>query len=229
MAKQTPPSCAVLVPVMRRPQNALPFMTSFNNSGAHARVTAITDPDDTETRNAWINAGANVLVCHDGHTFAKKVNYGFANTTEPWVLLVGDDVIFHPGWLKAAIQAANTRFHVVSTNDMARDDLDALAPHPMIRRSYVIREGASFDGPGVLAHDGYHHWFVDTEISKVALKRDVFVFAPDARIEHLHPIFDKGEWDPIYELGQSHCEEDMETYKRRVTASNARQNHFQTL
>lgn len=208
---------AVLVPVMRRPRAAGPFMASLRASESpSAAVYAITDPEDYETRQAWRNAGATVLIGDRGCTFAQKVNYGYEATSEPWLLLVGDDVRFHPGWLDAAIQAAGERFNVVATNDMARDDLDKLATHPLIRRSYVKDQGASFDGPGMVAHEGYRHWYVDREWSFLAHERNTYTFAPDAMIEHLHPIFGKGESDDVYVLGQAAAQSDARVHRARL-------------
>lgn len=206
---------AVIVPVLNRPAAAEPFMRSWSASHPNgSRVYAVTDLEDTATRKAWEAAGATVLTSDRGSTFACKVNYGLEATQEPWLLLVGDDVRFHPGWLQAALKVGEIH-HVVSTNDGARDDLERLAVHPMMSRRYILERGASFDGPGLIAHEGYAHWYVDREWSLLAVERGVMAFAPDARIEHLHPIFGKGEMDDTYRLGQAAAREDQRTYTLR--------------
>ena len=206
---------AVLVPVLGRPAAAARFMSSWAVSGAAgSNVYAVTDVDDRETRQAWYDAGATVLTSDRGSTFAAKVNYGLEATSEPWLLLVGDDVTFHPGWLRAALEAGK-RAPVVSTNDLCRTDLDRLAIHPMIARSYIVERGASFDGPGLIAHEGYRHWYCDREWSLLAVDRDALVFAPDARIEHHHPIHGKAEMDDIYRLGRAAAERDRRLFQGR--------------
>ena len=206
---------AVIVPVLNRPAAAAQFMRSWSASHpAGSRVYAVTDLDDTETRKAWADAGATVLTSDRGSTFACKVNYGLEATQEPWLLLVGDDVRFHPGWLQAALKAGETH-PVVSTNDGARDDLHQLAVHPLMSRRYILERGASFDGPGLIAHEGYAHWYVDREWSFLAAERGVLGYAPDARIEHLHPIFGKAEMDATYQLGQAAAKDDQRTYTLR--------------
>lgn len=208
---------AVLVPVLGRPLAASAVMGSLRAAGdtLRARVYALTSPDDLASREAWAAEGATVLVSDRGSTFAQKVNYGYESTVEPWLLLIGDDVTFHPGWLDAALDAASDRYDVVSTNDLARKDLDELAVHPFIRRSYIENQGASFDGPGLIAHEGYKHWYVDREWSLLARERNTLVFAPDCKIEHHHPIWGKGNDDEIYKLGQSFANQDARTFRSR--------------
>ncbi len=207
---------AVIVPVIRRPAAAAPFMAAWGTATPPGRsaVYAIADPEDHPTIDAWAAAGATVLLGDRGPTFACKVNYGLEATSEPWLLLVGDDCRFHPGWLEAALEAGKDGA-VVSTNDLARDDLDRLAVHPMIERRYALERGASFDGPGLLAHEGYRHWFVDREWSFLASERDELVYAATVRIEHLHHLFGKAPRDEINELGQRHAQDDAQLYRLR--------------
>jgi hypothetical protein len=225
LAQSVPPAAeptAVIVPVMRRPQNAAPFMESLAGSGAGdlARVYAVVDPDDTATADAWDAAGARVVTLPEGRlgSFAVKANHGYTETTEPWVLLVGDDVKFHPGWLDhAQAAAARTSASVVGTNDMHNPRVTAgeHATHPMLRRSYVDEQGASWGGPGVLCHEGYGHWFVDDEIVRVAKSRGVWVSAEASRIEHLHPMFGLAEDDEVYQRGQATADQDRELFLAR--------------
>jgi hypothetical protein len=212
------PTCStvgIIVPVLRRPAAAAPFMESWRGSvPAGSVVYAVTDADDVDTRRAWFEAGAVVLTSDRGSTYAQKVNYGLERTAEPWLLLLGDDVRFHPGWLAAALEAG-ARGPVVSTNDMGRDDLDRLAVHPMFSRDYLVQRGASFDGPGLIAHEGYKHWYVDQEFSYLAIERGALVYAPDAKIEHLHPIHGKAPMDDTYRLGQQAAADDARLWRIR--------------
>lgn len=208
---------AVIVPVVGRPQNAARFMESFVASEAHANVWAVAHRADQASIAAWSNAGALVLE-QNGHTFAEKVNYGYRNTVEPWLFLVGDDVKFHPRWLTNALIVGSSRYDVIGTNDLGtlRVQTGEHATHMLIRRDYVDRYGASWDGPGVVCHEGYHHWYVDDEIVTVAKQRLAWVSAESSVVEHLHPLFGKGEHDAIYELGQSQADADRATFEDRL-------------
>lgn len=219
---------AVIVPVIERPHAAEPFMESWaNTTNGHSTVYPVVHVGDIDTYGAWDRKLAEVgvenypIVGSSRTTYAAKVNWAYETTEEPWLLLVGDDVRFHEGWEEAAL-AAMGRGGVISTNDGQRDDLHLLAVHPIFQRTYLDTLGATVDGPGTLAHEGYHHAYVDQEWSYVARKRGMLHYAPDCLIEHLHPVFGKGEPDHIYELGNAHNDEDRELCVSRLEAWEAR-------
>ena len=211
--------CAVIVPVMKRPQNAQPFMESLRASTGMATVYAVVDPDDSETYTAWLEAGAEVIVAdRDRPSFPCKVNVAYGKTSEPWVLLVGDDVRFHPAWLDHAQNIARiTGAQLVATNDAGnRRVADGHhATHPMIRREYIDEQGASWDGPGVVVHEGYRHNFCDDEWTAVAQQRGVFAPALGSIVEHLHPVWNKAADDAVYRKGKAHFDQDRRLFERR--------------
>jgi len=219
---ETDAEVAIIVPVAKR-DNAMAFMDSLAASVttdqlAQVRVYVMADADDIEAQNAWSRA---LSLDHDVldpyrylrsmGSFAEKVNRGYLVSGEPWLLLVGDDVKFHKGWLDQAMAtAAETGAAVVGTNDLGNPAVlaGAHATHMLIRRRYVEKSGASLDGPGIVCHEGYRHWYVDNEIVELARKRDVWAPCLAAHIEHLHPLFGKGEVDEVYMIGQRAVEAD---------------------
>jgi hypothetical protein len=207
---------AVLVPAIRH-VHAQRFMDSLRASTGLARVYAVAAPDETEQIAAWKAAGAEVLV-GDVATFAQRINAGYRQTTEPWILVTGDDVLFRPGWLDHAQAVAGDQFHVVGTNDLANPRVVAghHATHMLVRRSYVDADGASWDGPKVLAHEGYRHWFVDDEIVSSAKLRGVWAMALGSRVQHLHPLYGTARLDEVYELGQQNTVVDRQLFERRL-------------
>lgn len=207
---------AVIVPVLGRPDHAKPFMESLRASTGLAHVYAICEWTDNAS-SAWQEAGAEV-VFGDQHTFAEKANAGYRASDEPWMLLVGSDVCFRPGWYDRALRAAGDRFHLVGTNDLSALHRPHHAVHPLIRRSWVDEQGASWDGPGTIAHEGYGHCFVDNEWSTVAARAGVLIQAPDAVVEHLHPLFRKAEVDEVYEEGQKSYAADRALFELRHVA-----------
>jgi hypothetical protein len=167
-----------------------------------ATAYAVANRDDTETVKAWDEAGATVLYA-EGVSFAAKVNAGYEQTTEPWLFITGDDVRFHPGWLDHAQRPRPATTWSAPTTWATRGSCAGEhATHMLVRRRYVDEVGASWDGPGVVCHEGYRHWFVDDEIVTAARQRNTFGFAPGAVVEHLHPLWGKAETDAVYELGQ---------------------------
>jgi glycosyltransferase involved in cell wall biosynthesis len=209
---------AVIVPVMRRPQNAAPFMRSLVLTTEQATVYAIADGDDIDTANAWREAGA-IVITSTGTSFAIKVNDGYRATSEPWLFVVGDDVQFHAGWLGNALGHADG-FDVIGTNDLltGRVVTGQHATHFFVRRTYIDTVGASWDGPGVVCHEGYRHWFVDDELVGAARQRGVWRSALCSIVEHLHPLNGTAPTDEVYMLGQSHATQDHQLFVGRAGA-----------
>ena len=193
--RDEPFEVAVIVPAMRK-QNIGRICDSFNattNGGARLVIVAEDGSD--------IHAGEYT----DGpSTYAEKVNLGFARTTEPWVLIVGDDVEFHPGWLEAAAKLAD-EFDVIGTNDSPTGNGNPTvqngthADHFFVRRSYVDTYGASLDGPGVVCSEKYGHFYVDKELIELAKARGVFTPCLDSLVEHHHPDLGRAPWDEVYQ------------------------------
>jgi hypothetical protein len=232
----------ILVPVMKRPHSAITFMTSLRASledESMVTVLALTDRYDVETAQAWYAQGAMVdshtYHPHPGRppavggTFAQKINRGYSEYVEGspigddyrWIFVVGDDVTFHPGWLDAAQYTAHsTGKAVIGTNDLGSELVRTgqHATHMLLRTGYVFGTGAGWDGPGVVCHEGYGHWYVDNEIIDAAKQRDQWAPCLDSVVEHNHPIFGRGREDAVYQLGQSSARVDGELFALRSAA-----------
>jgi hypothetical protein len=214
------PEIAIIVPVMRRPQNVARLIESHANSGCSGFTTLyfVADVDDQLELDELHRCDANVIVNYaELKTFAVKCNLGYRETEEPWMLLVGDDVRFNWHWAHDAF-AEDDGSSMISTNDlMNRAVMKGLhATHPLIRRAWADERGASWDGAGTVCHNGYSHWYVDNEWTAVAQFDGEFRYAPEAIVEHLHPLSGKGENDDVYRLGQSTSEADRALYLRRL-------------
>lgn len=218
-------TAAVIVPTVGRPQNAEPFMSSLRATANKASAYAVHDHDDTATIEAWGAAGATLIDVSDHlelerpARFSERINIGYACTDEPWLFITGDDVLFRVGWLSNAAMVAGRDYHVIGTNDLGNPRVMAgqHATHLLIRRSYVDEMGASWDGPKVVCHEGYHHCYVDDEIVVVAKSRGVWAMALSSVVEHLHPWFGKADEDWVYKLGQKNIEADHWKFERRLT------------
>lgn len=190
-------------------------MVSLRATTGATVYAVVHDGDDSGA--AWAAAGAVVLTA-PGPTFAVKVNHAYRVTTEPWLFMVGDDVRFRSGWLRNARLVADPRTHVVGTNDRGTPRVVAgeHGTHLLIRRAYVDIVGASWDGPGVVCHEGYAHWFVDDEIVSAAKLRGVWASARSSVVEHLHPMFGRADMDDTYRVGQASAFADEALYKSRL-------------
>jgi len=208
----------VIVPVLHRPQNVRRLMESLRASTGLARAMFVTEPGDTVQQAEILKYGGEWIE-HSG-SFAVKVNAAYRATRNPWLLLVGDDVSFLPGWLDH-VQDVARRYggDVIGTNDCANPRVvrGEHATHPAIRRSYVDTVGASWDGPGVVCHEGYRHWFVDDEIVTAAKQRRTFFPAVAACVQHHHPLFGTAPVDDVYEAGAKHQRADKALFQRRLS------------
>lgn len=221
---------AIIVPVARRDNSEL-FLNSLVDSLTPrqrelVRVYVMGDRTDPDTTIAWLSNVTDIAMQVDAYdyrqdmgTFAQKANRGYAiSGDEPWLFLVGDDVQFHRGWLDQAMATADeTGAQVVGTNDLGNPAVMAgsHATHMFISRYYVGQYGASLDGPGVVCHEGYRHWYVDNEIVELARKRDVWAPCLTSHVEHMHPLFGKGHNDQVYEIGQAEQENDKALFLGR--------------
>jgi hypothetical protein len=210
----------VIIPVLHRPQNIKPLMDSLKATAPNATAWFVTEPNDVIVWAEVKNQGGELLV-HPG-TFAEKVNHGYTQTSAEFMVVVGDDVKFHPGWLNEALHAAaTTGKSVIGTNDLGNPRVKRgdHAVHFMIRRSYIDETGASWDGPGVVCHEGYRHCYVDDEIITAAKQRDKWQPCLTSVVEHLHPYFGKAEHDDTYKLGESAMKADQKLFKQRFMES----------
>jgi glycosyltransferase involved in cell wall biosynthesis len=213
---------AVLVPVLNRPENVAPLVESFRaTTKGDASLYFVCDEVDRAERKAIEAAGAKELLSDRGSTFAQKINSGLAQTTEPWALVAGDDVRFHPGWIAEA-RKLSERFDVIGTNDTTGAPKNPEvaagrhADHFFVRRAYVEKHGACLDGPGVLAPEAYRHWYTDKEIVGLAKARGVFAPCLDSVVEHLHPGYEGKERDGTYLVAVDAAEEDAHTFQSRL-------------
>jgi hypothetical protein len=207
----------VIVPVLGRPQNARPFMETLKASTGWAKVLVVWSNEDDAA--AWEEVGVDRALGIEEESFACKVNAALEHVDTSWIFITGDDVRFHPGWLDHAQHVGNLqKVSVVGTNDLGNPRVMAgeHATHLLIRKSYIDEVGASWDGPGVVCHEGYRHWYVDDEIVTAAKLRGEWGMALGSFVEHLHPIWEKGETDATYELGQSFAKDDAKHFKNRV-------------
>jgi glycosyltransferase involved in cell wall biosynthesis len=222
----------VIVPFMRR-ANIDRLIRSFDetNDGT-ATLVIVHDagnppPDNSHT---WVDMPTA------SSTYAEKVNEAYAqlgtligeDCDQPgdWILIVGDDCEFAPGWVEAARKVSD-RFDVIGTNDSepgrVRNPEVAAgrhADHAFIRRSYIDEQGASLDGPGVLMPTAYRHWFVDREVIELAKARGVFTPCLDSVIVHHHPGYDGDEEarmaDPTYMKAVVFSDDDRRTWMSRA-------------
>lgn len=214
-------SIAVLVPVLNRPARVAPLVASLE---AVSRVIPcapyfLVTPGDSVQLKAVKASGANFAVMPFKQApgdYARKMNYGFAMTEEPFVFLGADDLYFHPGWAERAVACwYETGACVVGTNDLGnmRTIEGRHSTHTLVCREYG--ECGTVDGVELM-HEGYWHNYVDDEFVQTAVSRQTYAHATDSWVEHIHPDWGKGAMDSTYTLGKLHFNDDREHFRQRT-------------
>lgn len=214
-------SVVVLTPVLNRPERVRPLVESLNASQENhdLRLLFLVSPSDIEELREVERSGADWFVMPDDPKpgdYAEKMNMGLAVTTEKWVFLGADDLCYCPGWADAALAKHHeTGKRVIGTNDLGNPSVrrGRHSTHTLMHRSYANL--GSFDDPSKVLHEGYHHNWVDNEFVETAKWRGEFASARDSHVEHLHPVWHKGEDDGTYRRGREHYAEDGRLWRER--------------
>lgn len=215
----------ILVPVLGRPARAERLLESLQEATKNPfDVVFLCSPGDDEEIASCRDLAAqssNVLVevmtFQAGHgDWARKINYAFGITHQPFVLLGADDLRFHSGWDEAALEVAEeSGVGLIGTNDLGNATVmrGLHSTHPVIRRTYAER--GTIDDPSKVLHEGYGHQWVDTELCETAKARGEWAFAKNSHVEHLHFMWGKSNRDAIYDKALSTTHEDVALFTRR--------------
>ena len=213
------------VPVLNRPANAAPLVTSLSETTAEATLLFLLSPEDRPELLAVDELLAErvrgqVMPFGPGRgDFARKHNFGFALALAEgfdWYFVGADDLRFHPGWFEACmLEQRKSDACVIGTNDLGnvRTSRGQHSTHFLVHTDYL--ECGTVDEPGKLFHERYWHEFTDDECVQTAKVRRTYAHAHNAIVEHLHPDWHKAARDSTYELAQAHRREDSALYHSR--------------
>lgn len=216
----------ILVPVLGRAHAIGPLYRSLEESTEsvwHLRFYC--SPGDREASEmcAWTalsdsRVTVKVVDWDPGPAdWAKKINLGYLETSEEFMLLGATDLRFHPGWDTAALEVAEqTGAGLIGTNDLGNATVmrGHHSTHPLVRRSYIEAYG-TIDEDDKILHEGYCHQWVDTELCETAMARGQWAFAKNSHVEHLHFMWGKSERDATYDKALSTTREDNRLYGKR--------------
>lgn len=222
-----------MVPVLDRPHRVVPLMESVAAATPEPyRLLFVATGNDHGELDALDAAGADVLVlpgARRGGDFSRKINAGATASDEPLIFTGADDLVFHPGWLAAAMAKLGVAsdfmddpvqpdalIGVVGTNDLGNPDVLAgrHSTHSLVTRAYMNDFGV-LDQPEAIFHIGYDHNYCDVEMVETAKVRSAFVHAADSIVEHVHPSWQKADRDATYELGVAEWSADARLWRRR--------------
>lgn len=198
-------------------------MESVAVTTAPHSVYFICSPNDRAQIKECKRSGADVLIVSHGPSrgdFAKKINYAFDQTDEPWIFQGADDIRFSPGWDTQALKMGyRVNASVVGTNDLHNPNVlrGRSSTHTLFRRSYIESYGSgTVDNTGRVFCELYDHQFVDVEFIHTATMRRQWVFAKRSVVEHLHPHWGLGEMDATYAKATRDTEKDLKLHRSRL-------------
>lgn len=191
----------IVIPMLGRPHRVQPLLASIRAATPRARVLFALSPADDKVVAAVRREQQRSITVPFRPTgdYARKINTGYRATSHPLIFCGADDLRFYPGWLEAAIAQLRPGIGVVGTNDLGSPRVVAgnHSTHSLIVRDYADRFG-TIDQPGAILHEGYPHEWVDDELVGTAKFRGAWAYAPNAKVEHLHPNWGKAQSDRLY-------------------------------
>lgn len=213
---------AILIPVLRRPKNVLPLVSSIvENTPGNYEILFIVSPGDQEETNELEVHKQNYIVMDaiyvNNGDYARKINTGFNSIEAEWYFLGADDILFQPNWFESAMETyQQTNASVIGTNDLGSPSVmrGEHATHSLVRRDYVLNYG-TIDQPGLVLHEGYHHNYCDIELVGTAKYRKAWAFSRDSVVRHIHPDWGLAVTDDVYQIGKRSFREDYIYNSRR--------------
>ncbi len=213
------PELTVIVPVLDRPANVEPLVTSFLENcppDSHLMFVATDgDKDELDAVRASLQDRIYLLLTKR-ISWPNKINEAFLKVRDhtDWVLFGADDIAFHEGWFEQTKPFRDQdEIMVIGTNDLGNPRVIAgdHSTHTLVRASYL----GTIDDPNAIVHTGYRHTFVDDELLWTAKLRGVWVHCPSAVVEHLHPYWNKSRWDSTYAQGDLSLKHDGRLWRKR--------------
>lgn len=208
-------SVSILIPVLNRPHRIMPLLANIADATPeeHCVIFAASDPPTVGVLNALGTRSAYMI--DEGRSWPERINLLFRATDEPYVFLGADDVLFHPGWLTAALETMRS-FDLLGGVVTVEDLHNPRGTLALVARSYIDFFGGTGDGiPGQVIHPGYGHCYSDNELFEVAHSRDRWAYCRESLVEHLHPDAGKGQNDSTYMKGMATIAADTALFHSR--------------
>jgi glycosyltransferase involved in cell wall biosynthesis len=195
---------AVIVPTYKRANKLRAFIDNFIANSSRATLYFVITPDDKESQECLEKLGQNYFV-FDGE-YVASINYGVANTKEPFILCGSDDIEFKDCWDSELLEMAKDESkHIFGGFDCWPVSQTGFhISHPMVRRSYI---------KGNLYHHEYIHYMNDVELVQRGLKEGCVMITQETLIEH--PMNKEEKRDSTYNRSLQNLKHDKDIYNRR--------------
>lgn len=163
--------------------------------------------EDAETADYIHNEAEGLVTFVEvGGTPVEKWNRGAAEANGDWLVLVGDDCMFKPGWLDEIERTPNAGFVGLNEGVAWTEDVGHYA---------ISRDFACDVLGGVLASPCYKSWSFDQEVCALARKAGRYAKTRAVVFEHNHYSLGKARFDATYERALGWHVEDACTFVER--------------
>jgi glycosyltransferase involved in cell wall biosynthesis len=132
------------------------------------------------------------------------------------LVLAGDDLVFQPGWLGAALSTLDEfedGWGMVGFNDGNFDGHNPFSTHYLMSRRLVVEVFG-----GVVAWPHYRHSFNDVEACERAKRAGRYAWCEDAHVRHEHWLFGARPQDQTDTRNLSGHAASERTYRERAMA-----------
>lgn len=201
------PILSVILPTLGRPKRLDIAVSSLWSSTLDYEVECVVVTEEKASMAVATDLGCRVIKAAAGLTAVEKWNIGAAEAKGEWIALGADDLLYHKGWLEAALDANIGGF--VGFNDVWLKTRE-FATHFMMTREFAIQHNG-----GCLAIPAYHSWFLDMETAERARRAGGYVWAAKSRVEHRHVDHGMALLDKTYQIGRKWHDIDQATFEKR--------------
>ena len=206
---------SVLFPTTGRPDRAEACLRQLRDTTAGHDIEVIAAVDaDLETRERLDPLADRITYSDSYRGCSRAWNDALALSTGDPVVFAADDLIWHEGWLDAALERLGEfpdGWGLVGFNDGHwREDLST---HYLMSRRFIIEVLG-----GVVAWDWYRHSFNDLEVNERAKRAGRYAWCEDAHVTHEHWLFGDRPQDSTDTRTLGDHEAAADTYRARLNA-----------
>jgi glycosyltransferase involved in cell wall biosynthesis len=176
---------AILLPTRGRVYRLPRLINNIRDTAEHPyHIYFIVDADDKETLDFFESnkSPTHSLIINEKRCPRTSMNYnrGYQETTEPFFVILGDDMICPQGWLRLAHEKIGDK-GVLAFGDKYSEGWGFF----MVRREYIQQHSGVVDKPNQFFHE-YGHEYADAEFQFIARSRNQIVYS-NICFEHQHP------------------------------------------
>lgn len=211
----------VIIPTLWRSARLHDLVANIHDTTVNRhQVTFVVEDFDTETialLDDWRDPGVRYVVNDRAPSCLGAFNAAIPHIEYPYWFAGGDDIKFHAEWDTLCLGLMVDPILVVGTNDLFNSAVlnGRTATHFLVDSRFNEQGGTFEEEPGLVAHEGYHHDYFDTELCEVAKFRGQFAPCLDAVVEHMHHLARKNELDATYQRNREGAQKDGEIFQYR--------------